>query len=229
VNRCLAVTTVDPEPGPACSITPNVPLGPTCRVAYRLVPIDLHDPAHPCAGVPINVPGVAFGASTQDPSIVYFVEYSPGVGTGTWANVIRVGKLAGNDCTVEGTLSLSGLVGQPYVQNDGAYVSVGGALHHLDLTNPAAPVDMMLPGPYSGWGTLVSLDGDVALVASGWGGWNDVYVLGGSNTPPVFVQTARPPPFASLDSPGVRLSGKRRGTTVYYPAGDFGVAAVLAP
>jgi hypothetical protein len=63
-------------------------------------------------------------------------------------------------------------------------------LHAIDLTNPTAPIDFASSAK-QGWGWLLGVEGDRAVVTSGWGGDGvDVYRLP-TNAPPVFDQFVR--------------------------------------
>lgn len=181
------------EPLNGCNSQTPSPM-PSCRVAYYVVPIDLHDPAHPAVGSFISVPGLPIGASTSDPSTLYLADYG-------WTSqqlettTLRICKLSGGHCALQGSVALETTIGPAAVENDAVYATVYGELHWIDLTNPSAPVDHVVPTPSSAFGTLLAVAGDTALVRSGWT-WTvgDVYQLNGASAP-VYQQTVRIPPF----------------------------------
>ena len=58
-------------------------------------------------------------------------------------------------------------------------------LHQIDLSNPKTPVDRVASGP-GGWGWLLDVQGDRAMVTSGWGEDGlDIYRLSASAAPRV--------------------------------------------
>ncbi len=82
-----------------------------CTGSYFLVPIDVSDPAHPTAGNPVSVPGIAFGVASSDPSTILLVDYQ--WAGGETAASITTCKLAGGRCERLGSGSLGGLPGLP--------------------------------------------------------------------------------------------------------------------
>ena len=224
----LYVTTLKPVE-PACGSQPSA----GCLVAYYVVPVDLKDPARPAVGTAVSVPGIPFGASTQDPTTLYLSNYA-------WdsqqneVNQLAVCKLAGGRCPLQGSVTqLGGIMGAAFVENDKAYTTltpydwanngqVAIELHEFDLTNPRLPVDRPVQTPPSWGASLLSLSGNAALVTSGWGpGLADVYLLNGTGAP-VYQQTVREPLWAPA-----RLT--RQGKTLYMAGGDYGVAAIATP
>ena len=90
-------------------------------------------------------------------------------------------------------------------------------LHQIDLTNPLAPVDYVSSGK-KGWGWLLDVQGDRALVTSGWGDNGiDVYKLA-SQSAPVYDQFLRTNGWAVN-------SDTRQGNTLYLSSGYWGVLA----
>ncbi len=64
-------------------------------------------------------------------------------------------------------------------------------LVELDLRDPANPVVLSTPAK-AGWGWLVGVEGDRALVSSGWANQGiDVYRLSDSGAPPAYDQFIR--------------------------------------
>ena len=87
-------------------------------------------------------------------------------------------------------------------------------LLQVDVTNPSQPA-LSVTAPTVGWGWLLGLAGDRALVSSGWLGNNvDVYQLGAGA--PTYEQTIR--------TNGWDVSSvKRQGNTLYLATGYWGV------
>jgi len=184
------------------------PLSPGNQVSwvkYYLDRIDLTDRAHPRVGSKINVPGVLVGASPTDPSLLYTVDYR-------WdgqnpRDEIAVVKVDGDYAYWQGGVALDGWVGNVIVRGDKAYASAQTydwvalpdgtrqaptvSLHQIDLADPANIVDHASQSR-GGWGWLLGVEGDRALVTSGWGQMGlDVYRVGGSGEPQFdrFVRT----------------------------------------
>jgi hypothetical protein len=214
---------------------PNDPYGTTYSVRYYLDQIDLSDRAHPRIGQKVNVPGVLVGASSTDESILYFADYR-------WYgqdehDAIAACKLDGGKCYLQSVTDLDGYMGNVVVQNDKAYMTVeeydwavnanGGTykppfveLHQLDLTNPQVPVDRIATDPSLGWGWLLGVQGDRAVVTSGWGPVGvDIYRLS-DTAPPAFEQSVR-----VLGWGGDSLS--RQGNTLYLASGYWGVQPIV--
>ncbi|MEO7111148.1 MAG: beta-propeller domain-containing protein [Polyangiaceae bacterium] len=177
---------------------------PNGIVRYYLDRIDLSDRAHPKVGSKINVPGMLVGASSTDPTELYTIDYR-------WdgdiaKNDIDVVKIDGNKAYLQGSVRVEGWVGNVFVQNNTAYTSTekyvesGSAydpnagplvnLHQIDLSNPSAPTDRATT-PTKGWGWLLGVEGDRAILTSGWGSEGvDIYKLA-PNAVPSFDQTVR--------------------------------------
>ncbi|HVY36634.1 MAG TPA: beta-propeller domain-containing protein [Polyangia bacterium] len=157
-------------------------------VRYFADRVDLSDRAHPRIAAKINVPGLLVGGSSTDPDLLYTIDYR-------WdANLAKddfdVVRVQGSQATLLSTTPLAGWVGTTFVRGSTAYVSAqeytdpatGGSggtvkLHAIDLSNPAAPVDRVSQSA-RGWGWLLDVEGDRAVVQSGWGGNGvDIYRL----------------------------------------------------
>ncbi|MDB4965905.1 MAG: hypothetical protein JWN44_1594 [Myxococcales bacterium] len=160
--------------------------------------IDLSDPRHPKVGSKINTPGLIIGGSEKDPSILYTIDYR---WDGTYnKNDFDVVRLHGNKAELLSKTTLDGWVGQTFFQANHAYLSterydnsystVHTDLHAIDLTNPSSPVDRV-SNAKKGWGWLLAVEGDRAVVTSGWGGAGvDIYGLSDDKAPE-FRQFAR--------------------------------------
>jgi hypothetical protein len=160
-------------------------------VRYYLDRIDYSDRSHPHVGQKINVPGMLIGASDSDPSLLYTLDYR-------WngadsVNDFDVLKLDGDRAYLQGTLPLPGWVGNTFVRGSKAYMSSQSydnsngtstvSLLELDLSDPHAPRVLAAPAQ-QGWGWLVGVEGDRALVSSGWANQGiDVYRLPDSGAP----------------------------------------------
>ncbi len=177
---------------------------PNGVVRYYLDRIDLSDRAHPRVGSKINVPGMLVGASKDDPSILYTIDYR--WDSGIAKNDLDVVKIDGNKAYLQGITRVDGWVGNVFVQNNTAYMSTetyvypdstwdpnSGPrvnLHQIDLSNPAALVDHATT-PQKGWGWLLGVEGDRAILTSGWGNEGiDIYKLT-PNATPTFDQFVR--------------------------------------
>ena len=170
-------------------------------VKYYVDPIDLSDRSAPKVGARINVPGIMVGASTTDPSILYTVDYR-WYGDST-KDELAVVKIKGDKAYLQGSTIIDGYVGQVFVQGNKAYASAQRytyagdtykgprvQLHEIDITNPKAPVDRVSTEK-AGWGWLLGVTGDRAVLTSGWGGSGvDIYKLS-ATTAPVFDQFVR--------------------------------------
>ncbi|MFI5302397.1 MAG: hypothetical protein ACHREM_30255, partial [Polyangiales bacterium] len=164
----------------------------------------------PVIGGKINVPGLLVGASSTDPSILYTVDYRWDDSSGTsgdWFNTINAVQVVGSTAYLQGTVSLSGYVGRVIVQGTMAWASgqtnvwttrADGStvyapkvqLHQIDLSDPTNLTDQVSATAH-GWGWLMDVQGDRAILQSGWGSDGlDIYKL----TPgaePVFDQFVR--------------------------------------
>ena len=158
-------------------------------VRYYLDRIDYSDRSRPRVAQKINVPGLLVGASSSDPSLIYTLDYR-------WSgesavNEFDVLKLDGDAAHLQSSVLLPGWVGTPFVKGNRAYMSSQSytqdssavSLVELDLSNPRAP-RLLSTEAKQGWGWLVGVEGDRALVSSGWFNQGiDVYRLSDTAAP----------------------------------------------
>ncbi len=215
---------------------PSSPSGTLFYTKYYLDAIDLTDRSHPKVGQKINVPGQLVGASSTDPSVLYTVDYNWD-SNGNPRNDLDVVKISGGRAYLQSRTKLDGWVGNVIIQNDVAYTSVqeydwmntpnGGVysppfveLHQIDLTNPQAPADRVSTDRANGWGWLLAVQGDRAVVTSGWGPMGfDIYKLSATSAP-VFDQSVRTLGWAGANSV------RRQDNTLYVTSGYWGVQPV---
>jgi hypothetical protein len=216
---------------------PTNPSGTNGYVKYYLDQIDLSDRAHPTIGQKINVPGQLVGGSSSDPSILYMIDYNWDSNNNP-RNDLDVVKIDGGAAYLQSVTQLDGWVGNVIVQNDVAYASVqeygwmvaanSGTytppymeLHQVDLTNPQAPVDRVTTKRDDGWGWLLAVEGDRAVLTSGWGPMGfDIYKLNASSAP-VFDQSVRALGWGGANSIA------RQGNTLYVSTGYWGVQPIV--
>jgi hypothetical protein len=199
---------------------------PTAR--YYLDRIDLGDPAHPRVGSKINVPGALVGGSESNPAVLYTVDYNwDSQSTRDFLDVVQI---SGDLAYLQSKTAIDGYVGNVIVRGTTAYLTSqvyadrhrdgdpAMELHQIDLSNPKAPVDRVASGP-GGWGWLLDVQGNRAMVTSGWGGDGlDIYRLG-PNTRPVYDQFVRTRGW-SINSLA------RQGNQIFLSSGYWGVQAV---
>jgi hypothetical protein len=200
-------------------------------VRYYLDSVDVSDRAHPRVGARINVPGFLVGGNPDDPSIIYTIDYRWSDGQAP-VNDFDVLKISGSRATLLSHTTIRGWVGSTFVAGKTAYLSAqqytissnGGYqtshvdLHAIDLANPSRPRDRVASD--RGWGWLLGVVGDRALVTSGWWGEQaiDVYKLR-DGQPPQFDQTVR--------TRGWWVNGvSRQDQTVFLASGYWGVQAI---
>ena len=216
---------------------PNAPSGTHWYVKYYLDAVDLTDRAHPRIGQSINVPGQLVGASSTDPNTLYTIDYRWD-SNGNPRNDLDVVKVSGGLAYLQSVTQLDGWVGNVIVQNDIAYTSVqeydwminqnGGTytppymeLHQIDLTNPQAPVDRVSTNRNDGWGWLLAVQGDRAVVTSGWGPMGlDIYKLS-ATAAPAFDQSVRTLGWGGANSV------IRQDDTLYVSSGYWGVQPIV--
>ena len=205
VGNTLYTTHYEWKSKPIANPNPN---GPQEKywVRYYLDQIDLSDRANPKVGQRINVPGMLVGASETDPSLLYFVDYRWYDGySNAPKDEIAVARVKNGKAYLQSITPIDGWVGNVFVRGDKAYMSAqeytqpnsanpnGSSsvkLHELDLTNPKKPVDRA-SAPKEGWGWLVDVEGDRAIITSGWGQVGlDIYKLTPDQAP-VYSQFAR--------------------------------------
>jgi hypothetical protein len=199
-------------------------------VRYYADRIDLTDRARPAVMQKINIPGILVGGDADDPNLLYAIDYR-------WddANVahddFNVVRVLGGLAELVSTTPLDGWVGSTFVRGKVAYLSAqqytdpntGGTgstvnLHAIDLANPSAPVDRVSTSA-RGWGWLLDVEGDRAIVTSGWGQDGiDIYQLADGQAPQ-FRQFTR---TLGWWSNGV----SRQGNTLYLTSGYWGVQKV---
>lgn len=158
-------------------------------VRYYLDRIDYSDRSNPRVGQKINVPGLLVGASSSDPSLIYTLDYRWNGDSST--NEFDVLKLDGDTAYLQSSTTLPGWVGSTFVKGQRAYMSSQSytqdssavSLVELDLSNPRSP-RVLSAEAKQGWGWLVGVEGDRALVSSGWGNQGiDVYRLSDTGAP----------------------------------------------
>jgi len=174
-------------------------------VKYYLDTIDISDRKHPKVGQRINVPGILVGASETDPSLLYTMDYR--WFDGNAKDQLAVVKVQDGLAHLQSVTDLDGYAGTTFVRGNTAYLSTqrypdykAGTttnqgptmnLHQIDLGNPKHPVDRVA-SDQSGWGWLLGVEGDRAIVTSGWGNEGiDIYKLTVSAAPKFdqFVRT----------------------------------------
>ncbi|MBN9161862.1 MAG: hypothetical protein J0I07_12930, partial [Myxococcales bacterium] len=175
-------------------------------VRYYLDRVDLSDRANPKVGQRINVPGMLVGASETDPSLLCFVDYRWYDGyDNAPKDEIAVAKIKNGKAYLQSSTLIDGWVGNVFVRGNKAYMSAqeytqpnqanpygtsSVKLHEVDLTDPRKPV-ARASAPKDGWGWLVDVEGDRAIITSGWGQVGlDIYKLT-PNQAPVYSQFAR--------------------------------------
>ncbi|HXJ23820.1 MAG TPA: beta-propeller domain-containing protein [Polyangia bacterium] len=197
-------------------------------VRYYADRVDLTDRAHPKVGNKINIPGLLVGGSESDPGLLYTIDYR-------WdSNVAKddldVVRVQGSQATLLSTTTLDGWVGTTFVRGSTAYLSAqqytasdGGynstvQLHAIDLSDPAAPVDRASQSA-DGWGWLLDIQGDRAVITSGWGqNGVDIYQLTDGQAPQ-FRQFTR---TLGWSANGV----SRQGNSLYLSSGYWGVQRI---
>jgi hypothetical protein len=146
-------------------------------------------------------------------------------------NDFDVLRIRGSRATLMSHIRINGWVGSTFVNGTQAYLSAeqytangnsyGSSrvdLHAIDLTNPEHPRDRIASD--DGWGWLLAVVGDRALVTSGWGGTQaiDVYRLRDGRAPQ-FDQTIR--------TRGWGVNGvARQDQTLFLSSGYWGVQKI---
>ena len=199
-------------------------------VRYYLDSIDLRDRSRPRIGAKVNVPGLLVGGNAADPSIVYTVDYRWGDGSSP-VNDFDVLRIEGSRASLLSHVAIRGWVGSTSIVGTTAYLSAQQYdasntgissprvdLHAIDLANPSRPRDRIASD--SGWGWLLGVVGDRALVTSGWGGEQaiDIYQLRDGQAPR-FDQTVR--------TRGWSVNGvSRQDQTLFLSSGYWGVQTI---
>jgi len=199
-------------------------------VRYFLNAIDLRDRAHPRIRAKVNVPGLLVGGDASDPSLVYTIDYRWDAAD-TQVNDFNVLRIRDGEATLISHTPIDGWVGSTFVNGTQAYLSAQKwidtgnntghsrvELHAIDLRNPGRPRDRI--ASENGWGWLLAVEGDRALVTSGWWGEQaiDVYQLRDGQAPS-FEQTIR--------TRGWWVNGvSRQDQTLFLSSGYWGVQKV---
>jgi len=207
--------------------------GQDWTVRYFADRIDLSDRAHPRVSAKINVPGLLVGGSAADPNLLYAIDYRWDPNTNIARDEFNVVRVGGNFAELVSTTTLDGWVGSTFVRGNVAYMSAeqyadsgtGGSttgptvnLHAIDLTDPSAPVDRVSTSE-NGWGWLLDIEGDRAVLTSGWGANGvDIYQLTDGQAPQ-FRQFTR---TLGWWSNGV----SRQDDTLYLSSGYWGVQKI---
>jgi hypothetical protein len=196
-------------------------------VRYFLDRIDVSDRAHPRVASRVNIPGVFIGAS-DDQREIYTVDY---LWNGDNAvNTLDVLDYDGSRATLRGRVDVGGWLGQIFVQNGRAYASAqtysGGyygydssaiTMHMIDLSDPSHPVDRAST-PARGWGWLLAVTGDRALVQTDWSAGVSIYRLTDTGAP-VFDSFQRTRGWWGYNA-------ERQENTVFLSTGYWGVQTV---
>ena len=193
-------------------------------VRYFLDSVDLTDRARPRVGAKVNVPGLLVGGDAADPSVVYTIDYR-------WnddgaVNDLDVLRIHGSTASLLSHTPIDGWVGSTFIVGTQAYVSAQHYrpgtgtvdLHAIDLSSPSHPRDRI--ASEHGWGWLLAVVGDRALVTSGWWGEQaiDVYRLRDGKAPQ-FDQTVR--------TRGWWVNGvSRQDQTLFLSSGYWGVQKI---
>jgi len=165
-------------------------------VRYFADRIDVSDRRHPRIEAKINVPGLVLGGSASDPSLIYTIDYH--WEDNTAKNDFDVIRVQGNVAQLVSRTRIDGYVGNTFIVGNVAYLSAQSYdmssghvnLHAIDLSKPGAPLDR-IASDQNGFGWLLAVEGDRAIVSSGWGQSGvDIYQLG-PGKPPRFKQFAR--------------------------------------
>lgn len=201
-------------------------------VKYYVDRIDLTDRSHPVVGTKVNVPGLLVGGDDADPSTIYTIDYRWEDGNDIAVNDFDVLHLDGSTAELRSRTELDGWVGNTFVVGKTAYMSSEIyswnnpsqtqpviSLHAIDVSDPSHPVDRVASEASHGWGWLLQVQGDRALVTSGWsGGGLDIYRLHPDHAP-TFEQTVR--------TRGWWINGvSRQGNDLYLSSGYWGVQKV---
>jgi hypothetical protein len=200
------------------------------RVRYYADRIDLSNRSHPRIEAKINTPGLLVGGSDSDPSILYTIDYHWDWSSNVSRNELDVVRVNGHTAQLVGRATVDGWIGQTFIRGNTAYMaaqhyydngSYSGSLvnlHAIDLSNPSHPVDRIANAQH-GWGWLLDVQGDRALVQSGWGSDGiDIYQLS-ATAPPKFSQFVRTRGWGAQ-------SVSRQDDTIFLSSGYWGVQPI---
>jgi hypothetical protein len=197
-------------------------------VRYFADRIDLSDRQTPRVESKINLPGLLVGGSPTDPSQLYTIDYRwdsdlakddfvvVQVDTSSRAHVLSRTPIDGwvGNTFVRGNVAYFSAQQYDYTGNTGPQVF----LHAVDVTDPSNPVDRVSVSA-KGWGWLLDIEGDRAVVTSGWGpNGVDIYQLVDGQAPQ-FRQFTR--------TLGWWANGvSRQGDTLFLSSGYWGVQKI---
>ena len=201
--------------------------GEQSYVKYYADKIDLSDLSHPHVGAKINVPGILVGGDAADPDTIYTIDYRWNSDDDTETDDFDVLHVHDHTATLVSNTPIDGYTGSVFVEGTHAYFSAEQYgygwdtshvdLHDLDLSDASHPVDRKVTN--DGWGWLLDVTGDRALVTSGWGyDGLDIYQFQDGH-PPAFEQTVR------VRGWGVN-SATRQDQTLFLTSGYWGVQPV---
>jgi len=196
-------------------------------VRYYVNEIDLSNRAAVKVGARINTPGIVVGGSDEDPSKLYTVDYRwDGDGV---HNEVSVVTLRNGRARLLGHKELDGNIGSLFIRGSKAYASrqdynwnsnsrAKVRLIELDLSTPNA-ITLRESSAKNGWGWLVAVEGDRAIMQSGWGGGGvDLYRLN-EDADPTFDETVRTRGYW-------QNAITRAGNQLYLSSGYWGVQVI---
>jgi hypothetical protein len=198
------------------------------HVRYYLNDIDISNPASPRVASSVNIPGVFVGAS-DDLRSIYTIDYR--WTTDSVSNSFNVLSYDGQHAALVSTTAVDGWLGNVYVRSGHAYFTSQSytgyyydnaslRLHALDLTVPAHPVDRAGVAT-TGWGWLLGVEGDRAVVTSNDGAGVNVFRL----------VDGEAPQWESFQRTrgwwGYNLS--RQNNTIFLATGYWGVQTISLP
>ena len=194
-------------------------------VRYYADAIDLSQRASPHVSAKINVPGVLIGGSATDANLLYTLDYVwDGQTSHSWLNAVR---RQGSHAVYQGGVNLNGYSGRVVVSGTDVYTSVQDwqsgsmVLHDVSFADAKHPKDFSTKAK-SGWGWLMDVQGDRAIIQSGWSGSGlDLYQLHAGSAP-TFDQFVR-------TSGWWETAIARQGQALFFASGEYGVQTVTLP